>query len=136
MRRFLPVLVLGWLFCSCAQPSSTEQFLRSDGSGEYNFELELADTLASYDLSFYSVIDRPLFKRDTLVSFPLQVVWRSPSGRYFSETVYYPSDSLRVRYRSGVIPSEGGTWSISVSIGHEPSGFRGLGVICSQNKAI
>ena len=104
----------------------------SDGSGEYAFPLELSDTLQAYDTSFFSSLDRPLFVPDTLVSFPLQVVWRSPSGRYFSETVYYPADSLRVRYRSGIVPSEAGEWTLSVTVSPEPEGFRGLGVICAQ----
>ena len=133
MRRLLCLIIAAGLLCSCAQPSSYEHFIRSDKSGEYSFTLDMSDTLAAYDLSFFSVIDSPLLHRDTLVSFPLNVVWRSPSGRYFSETVYYPADSVRVRYRSGVVPSEGGEWSLQVSITPEPVGFRGLGVICSKS---
>ncbi len=133
MRRLLCLIIAAGLLFSCAQPSSYEQFVRSDKSGEYSFTLDMSDTLAAYDLAFYTLIDRPLFQRDTLVSFPLNVVWCSPSGRYFSETVYYPADSLRVRYRSGVVPSEGGEWTLQVSVTPEPAGFRGLGVICSKS---
>lgn len=133
-RLFLLLCVLG-MAASCSQPLSKEQFIRSDGSGEYSFSVELADTLAAYDISFFSAIDRPLFQPDTLRSFPLQVVWRSPSGRYFSETVYYPADSLKARYRSGLVPSEGGEWTLSVTIRPEPKGFRGLGVICRRISA-
>ena len=133
MRRPLSLIALAVLLSCCAQPSSYEPFVRSDKSGEYSFTLDMSDTLAAYDLAFYTLIDRPLFQRDTLVSFPLNVVWRSPSGRYFSETVYYPADSLRVRYRSGVVPSEGGEWALQVSVTPEPAGFRGLGVICSKS---
>ena len=124
------MLMIG-LLSSCAQPSSFEQFIRSDKSGEYSFTLNLADTLSAYDLSFFTAIDRPML-RDTLTSFPLKVVWRSPSGRYLSETVYYPADSLRVRYRSGIIPSEEGEWTLTVSLDPEPRGLRGLGIICSR----
>lgn len=131
--RPLGLLVLCVLLAAaCSQPRSREHFIRSDGSGEYSFPLELSDTLQAYDISFFTALDRPLFEPDTLVSFPLQVVWRSPSGRYFSETVYYPADSLRVRYRSGVVPSEAGEWTLSVTVSPEPEGFRGLGVICAQ----
>lgn len=119
------------LAVSCGRPSSREYFQRSDGSGEYTFPLELADTLQPYDISFYTVIDRPLFSPDTLVCFPMQLVWRSPSGRYFSETVYYPADSVKVLYRRGLVPSEEGEWTLSVTLGTEPSGLRGLGVICA-----
>lgn len=83
MRRPLSLIALAVLLTCCAQPSSYEQFVRSDKSGEYSFTLDMSDTLAAYDLAFYTLIDRPLFQRDTLVSFPLNVVWRSPSGRYF-----------------------------------------------------
>ncbi len=130
LRGLLLLCVL--LAAACSQPRAREQFIRSDGSGEYSFPLELSDTLQAYDISFFSALDRPLFVPDTLVSFPLQVVWRSPSGRYFSETVYYPADSLRVRYRSGIVPSEAGEWTLSVTVSPEPEGFRGLGVICAQ----
>ncbi len=133
MRALLPILCALGVLAACSRPSSYEQFVRSDGSGEYSFELELPDTLSSYDISFYSAVDRPLFSADTLRSFPLQVVWRSPSGRYLSETVYYPADSLKARYRSGIVPSEEGSWTLSVTIAPEPRGLRGLGVICRRN---
>ena len=131
MQRLLPLLLMIGLLSGCAQPSSFEQFIRSDKSGEYTFTLNLADTLSAYDLSFFTAIDRPMLK-DTLTSFPLKVVWRSPSGRYLSETVYYPADSLRVRYRSGIIPSEEGDWTLTVSLDPEPRGLRGLGIICAR----
>ncbi len=130
MRRLLPVLIL-LLAAACSRPGSYEVFKHADGSGDYSFDLEFADTLQACDISFYTAIDRPLLQ-DTLVSFPLKVVWRAPSGRYFSETVYYPADSVRVRYRSGLVPSEAGVWTLSVSIDPEPRGLRGLGVICSE----
>ena len=132
MRNALPVLLAMLFLASCREPQSREYFQRSSGTGEFSFEFEMADTLCAYDISFYSAIDRPLFRKDTLVSFPLQIVWRSPSGRYFSETVYYPADSNRVRYRSGVIPSESGTWAIGVTIPDEPRRMRGLGIIVEK----
>ena len=132
MRRLLPLLLLVLALSSCSRPHSREYFIRSDKSGEYSFELEMADSLSSYDISFYTVIDRLLLGPDTLRCFPMQIVWRSPSGRYFSETVYYPADSLRVRYRSGMVPSEPGIWSLGVTISPEPQGLRGLGVIISE----
>ncbi|MBP5381930.1 MAG: hypothetical protein J6Y45_01105 [Bacteroidales bacterium] len=134
MRRLLP-LVLLLMLSACARPNSYEQFVRSDGTGEYSFTLDFADTLQGCDISFYTAIDRPLL-RDTLVSFPLKVVWRAPSGRYFSETVYYPADSIRVLYRSGLVPSEAGDWTLSVSINPEPAGLRGLGIICSRKASV
>lgn len=131
-KGLLALIAFAVLAVGCREPQSREYFIRSDRSGEYNFELSLTDSLSSYDVSFYTAIDKPLFRRDTLVSFPMQVVWRSPSGRYFSETVYYPVAEMRVLYRSGLVPSEYGTWSISVTLPEEPPRLRGLGIICGK----
>ncbi len=134
MRRALPAVLLALLMVSaCSEPQAREYFLRSNSAGEYSFSVELTDSLHSYDFSFYTAIDKPLFRNDTLVSFPMQVVWRSPSGRYFSETVYYPADSSRVLYRSGMMPSEFGEWSIGVTLPQQPPRLRGLGIIVSRN---
>ena len=122
------------LLASCGRPQGREYFLRANPAGEYSFDLELIDSLASYDISFYTAIDRPLFHRDTLVSFPLQVVWRSPSGRYFSETVYYPTAEHRVLYRSNVVPTELGTWNIAVTIPNQPPRLRGLGLAWQNSR--
>lgn len=132
MRTRGLLLALLLLAVSCTQPRSHEYFLKSDGSGEYSFTLEMTDTLQGYDISFFTSIDRPLLRPDTLNCFPLQVVWRAPSGRYFTETVYYPADSVRVRYRSALVPAEAGLWTLSVGVAPEPRGFRGLGVICAR----
>ena len=125
-------LLILLLAASCSKPRSREQFIRSDGSGEYSFDVEFDDSLSTWDLSFYSRLDRPVFVKDTLISFPMQVVWRSPSGRYFSETVYYPAYTKQVLYRSGVQPSETGTWNISVTLPGEPARLRGLGLQVSR----
>ena len=128
MRRASFLVLLALLFASCVQPRAWEDFQRLTPSGEYSFSFELADTLGGYDVSFYTALDRPSHAADTLVSFPLNIIWRSPSGKFFSETVYYPADSRKVLYRSGLVPSESGTWSLSVSIPSQPEGLRGLGL--------
>lgn len=117
------------LLASCGRPQGREYFQLANDEGEYSFDIDLSDSLASYDISFYTEIDRPLWGRDTLVCFPLQVVWRSPAGRYFSETVYYPAAESRVLYRSDVVPTELGSWNISVTIPDQPRRLRGLGII-------
>ena len=135
MRSLPVVCVLALaLLVSCGQPSSREYFQRSDGTGEYSFDISMSDSLAAYDISFYAALDRPVFRRDTLTSFPLQIVWRAPSGRFFSETVYYPASQARALYRSSVVPSETGSWNISVTINPEPEGFRGLGLVCAKSE--
>jgi len=135
MRPLPLALLLALLLTACGQPAAREYFQRSAGDGEYSFDFEMSDSLAAYDISFYAAFDRPLFKSDTLASFPLQVVWRSPSGRFFSETVYYPAALERAPYRSDVVPSELGSWNISVTIYPEPEGLRGLGLVCAKKAA-
>lgn len=121
------------LVAACGEPVSRENFIRSDGSGEYAFQVEMTDSAATYDLSFYTAIDRPLMQPDTLGSFPMQLLWRSPSGRYFSETVYYPADSAIVHYRTGLVLSETGSWELQVTVSPEPDGLRGLGLVVARN---
>lgn len=129
---FLLLGALGVLAAACAKPESREYFARSDGSGEYSFVIEFDDTAALYDLSLYYRRDKALFRRDTLVSFPLKMVWQAPSGLFFSETVHCPADSVRVRYRSGLAPGEAGEWTLRATAGPEASGLRGLGIICRR----
>lgn len=135
MKRFRQIVaaVAVLLLTACCEPESRERFIRSDGTGEYSFEIELADTTSTYDLSFYTFIDKPLMQPDTLGSFPVQVLWKAPSGRYFSETVYYPADSVRVSYRKGFVPSETGPWTIQLTVSPEPAGLRGMGLVVRRN---
>ena len=133
MLRLASAVCAALLLAACGEPPSREMFIRSDGTGEYSFPMELSDSTAAYDISFYTVIDRPVMAPDTLRSFPMQLIWRSPSGRYFSETVHYPADSVRVCYRRGLVPSETGSWTLSVSDAPEPDGLRGMGLIVARN---
>ncbi|MBO4475234.1 MAG: hypothetical protein J5737_00730 [Bacteroidales bacterium] len=128
------MITVAVLAVSCREPRAREYYLRADRTGEYSFDISLTDSLARYDISFYTAIVKPLLHKDTLASFPMQIVWRSPSGLYFSETVYYPAASPRVLYRSGLIPSEYGTWNIGITLPEEPSRLRGLGIICEKQK--
>lgn len=133
MRQWLTVVACAvLLLAACAEPPSMERFILSDGSGEYSFPVEMNDSTAVYDLSFYTVIDRHPLHPDTLSFIPMALLWRSPSGMYFSENVYYPADSLRVCYRRGLEPLEAGTWELVVTVGNEPDGMRGLGLIVAK----
>ena len=129
MRRLLLAVLCVLAVASCGEPPSREYYIHSDGTGEYSFDVAFGDSLGVYDLSLYASIAAPVFVKDTLQSFPLQLVWRSPSGRYFSETVYYPASEAVVPYRSGVTPSEPGLWNISVTVFLEDRRrLRGLGL--------
>ena len=133
MRGALTALACAiFVWASCSEPVSREHFIRSDGSGEYEFSVELNDSTVAYDLSFYTFVDTPMMAPDTLWSFPMKLLWRSPSGLYFSETVYYPAESAKVLYRKGLVPAENGTWTLQVSISPEPEGLRGMGLIVAK----
>ena len=135
MRRALMAMACAcMLLAACREPVSRERFIMADGSGEYAFDVEFNDSLALYDLSFYTAIDKPLAAPDTLGSFPMKLLWRSPSGLFFSETVYYPADSARVFYRRGLKPSETGLWSLELTISPEPAGLRGMGLVVARKQ--
>lgn len=123
---------LAVLAAACVEPASYEQFVRAgdSASGPYVFELPLTDTLAAYDLSFYTAPPKRNLR--------LEVSW---SG--FAETVYYPAGKSSALYRSEVrpertdFPSDGtepGSFTISVLVPEPPADFRGLGMICSRKK--
>ena len=134
---------------SCSRPLSTEQYIsvdRREANGIYRFSLDLSDSLATYDVSFYSRIDANRLKHSVAKDFSLMVTWTAPSGRRFRETVYFGvfdesrgSDSFSSQflkpYRTGLVPVEHGVWELDVLVnsGAEVPGFRGLGVICKKN---
>lgn len=135
---------------SCSEPQSYEEFVRTgskDEDGLYRFTLNMSDSLAVYDLSFYSRIECGNGKLAELRDFPLDITLQSPSGRKYWEKVYFPvhqsskgsnfySHQYILPYRSGIIPDEAGEWELAVRIdadGHIP-GFRGLGVILEKKE--
>ena len=134
---------------SCARPESSEQFVSVDGretNGLYRFELDMSDSLSTYDVSFYSRIDANKLKLSKRKDFPLMVTWIAPSGQRFRETVYFGvfdesrgsdffSSQFRKPYRTGLAPVEHGVWELNVLVnsGVDVPGFRGLGVVCKKN---
>ncbi len=132
--RLLPALLLALAMGGCVAPADVrESFVPADSArdGVYSFSLPLTDSLAVYDFSFYG---RLLSGRQDNVE--LRVLWLSPSGESFSETVYMKSlDSRGSRelYRSGVRLSEAGEWKINVRPVGVGNGFTGLGLICTKS---
>ena len=60
MRRPLSLIALAVLLTCCAQPSSYEQFVRSDKSGEYSLPLTIwlftrLSTVPSFSVTLWSV---------------------------------------------------------------------------------
>ena len=118
---------------SCDAADSVEYFVpsRDAQDGIYAFNLEMTDSLTAYDVSFYTRVDAD--KSDWLC---LDVLWRSPSGKTFSETVYMKSGGSRGAmepYRRGLQPVEQGSWKLEIKPVDPPRGLRGMGVVCKNN---
>ena len=131
MRRsllfgLLGVLLLCWV-AGCKRPVSTEQFVFDDGSGQFDFTVDMSDSLCTYDLSFYTRLESRL----SPPGFPIRVYMTSPSGAVYSETLFYDASvSLVVPYRAGLEPVEYGLWQLSVRARAE--GLKGMGLICGR----
>ena len=128
--RFVVTAACLLALCSCVRPTSIEQFVRTDQAegGVYRFELDFSDSLATYDISFYSA-----GSADPGWSCPVKVIWSGPSDQRYTETVY-PDWSRRVeKYRSGICMKETGIWTLYLRIDDVPEDFRGIGIICELN---
>ena len=130
--RAISAFALAMLVLACSAPTDTELFVRKDQAqnGVYIFDFPMADSLARYDVSFYSRAE----KLD-LQGVELSVLWLAPSGDSANETVYMKEITRKGSvelYRAGVIPAETGTWRISVRPGVEPGDIAGLGMICKK----
>lgn len=123
----------------CAQPSSVELFVPASRAvdGVYSFGVDMSDSLAVYDLAFFTRVDRPGARRSlTRPAIRLDLEWVSPGGEKSGETVYMPSGDEKgvlQSYRRGVRPSEAGVWTLNAEVVQPEDGFRGLGIICKRN---
>ena len=137
---------IGWLILlavafSCREPLERDCFIK--GSGPYVFTVEMGDTTAAYDFALYTRVDG---RTDGRQSLPMDLHWRAPSDRLYSETVYLPlqgkraDGSLQVYapYREDVRPYEAGTWTLTLSIPDSValSGMRGMGLLVTRRKTI
>ena len=71
--------------------------------------LDLSDSLCTYDISLFTRSDFPAFTPRTHRDIPLDIVLTSPSGREFSERVFFPTVTP---LRSTVFPKI--TWPFGV----------------------
>jgi len=131
---FILMAVCTLLLVGCGKPDTVEQFIKAGDApdGVYHFELTLDNPIGTYDLSFYTGIDRfsPAGQNHCL---QLDVLWRSPSGKTAQETVYMNTAKLREKYRSKFSPKLFGKWRIDVKVPEAPEGLLGLGIICEYN---
>ena len=131
--RLLPLLGLALLLlgaAACVRPSSVEQYVFDDGSGQFDFAVDLSDSLCVYDLSFYTRLE----SRQAPPGFPVRIYWTSPSGTQYAESLFYDaSNGLVVPYRADLQPVEFGVWQLSVRARAE--GLKGMGLICTRKES-
>lgn len=131
------VAAVSLLLVCCTKPANYEEFIRADQaeSGIYRFTLDLADTLCTYDISFYLSPARVDGQPDTCAvsgSMPVYVVWTGPEGESFEEMVYMNTEETIQPYRKDVAMAPLGEWRLALRPMEVPEGFRGLGVICHR----
>lgn len=130
--RLKPVILLAMavLLHSCCRFDGDAVFVKAADAidGVYSFKADFSDSLATYDVSFYSVLSEPLM---------LDVSWISPSSELsLRDSVWLePCDrkSVCALYRSGVCPEEKGVWTVEVRPADVPTGFCGLGIVTKNN---
>lgn len=129
MKPDLKILVISLLVAaSCVRPPSDEFFVLSDGTGSYEYVLDMSDSLCVYDLSFFARLEG----RRQVSGFPMKIYLTSPSGVTYSENVYYDaSRGLELPYRVSLSPVEYGTWNMEARA--SVPGLGGLGLICKRN---
>ena len=142
MRRFLPLLAAAFLCClSCVRPRVSDQFVRASDAadGIYRFELDLSDSLCTWDVSFYTRLEGPAKLLSEYDALPLDIEWLSPSGTLYGEQVMMsvPSGRGRVRdalrlYRSNLALTEPGAWKLALRCPCDAP-LRGFGVISKRN---
>lgn len=120
------------LLCGCSRPTGGEIFVPAPRNA-YQFCIPVEDSLAFYDFSFYTRVDKSgrevLLPREPL---RLGIVWKAPSDTLFRETVWLRPHYVKgtvCKYRTGVCFPQTGDWTLSVTITPQTKGFRGLGLV-------
>ena len=132
----LPALCL--MLLSCVRPDTEELFVKAEDAdnGLYIFKVDMPDSLASYDFSFYFRVDQ-FFTGNGQYTIPMDINWITPSsGTALKERVYAGgrgNEGMRLEYRTGVRVSETGEWIIQVCPRNLPDKFRGFGLIVKRN---
>lgn len=123
-------IALCCLLFSCSEPS-VQDFFISSAQAPYEFRMDMSDTLAVYDLVFFTKC------RADVADMRLDVTWISPSGDSVCETVYLPAFGVKgiaAPYRSGVAPPSAGEWVLRVDVPDEPEGLCGLGLTVTKKR--
>ena len=144
LKGLIPYFAVLCLAVSCAHPSTVEDF-RSvadrDSLGRFSYGLDMTDSVAVYDISFYTRFDCPKKQFKTISDIRIDVELLSPSGLSYEETVYLPVNEFKsdrkgtydccVVYRKDLVPVEWGVWTMNLTL-EDLKGLRGMGVIKSK----
>ena len=144
LKGLVPYLVVLCMLASCAHPSVVEDFrpaTERDSLGRFCYSLDMTDSAAVYDISFYTRLDCTKKQIKAIGDIKADVELLSPSGVVYGETVYLPIAGFKsdrngtydccVAYRNGLAPVEWGVWTMNLTL-EDLSGLRGLGVINSK----
>lgn len=146
VRHIIFAAAMALALASCSMSIVSEDFRsrsERDTSGRYCFELDMSDSLASYDISFYTRIDCGAKLFAALPDIPVNVELVSPSGYSFTESVFLAKSSFDIGrpgsfdiltdYRVGCVPLEYGCWKMFLAL-PDIRGLRGLGVILKSKE--
>lgn len=141
------VHILFWGMCalavaSCRKPSAMEFFVLNENRGEdglYRYELDLSDSLATYDVYLYSRIDEQSSTLSQLDDIPMAAYWTAPDGEVYKDSFYFPvrdakkgffSSEYKLLYREGIAPVQRGKWRLHIDVAQYEGVpvLRGLGV--------
>lgn len=115
-------------FVSCSRPYMQENFVKTserDEYGRYEFVLDMADS-SSYSISFLIIMDCNRKQFNLFDNASVNVMWGSPSGRFYEEKVWFSRDDLSqetmlsrvflLPYRAKLRPFEYGKWSVYLTL--------------------
>ena len=142
MKKTATVILFLAFFLACSAPKGSEQFRK--GAGPWSFEVDMTDSLSTYDFSVYTRRDCAPAKRTQVAELPLTVEWVSPASDTLSEIVYLPlsvrssyyTSETSIPYRKDVAPASHGVWTLIVTP-HDTvtvRGLRGLGLAVKRRK--
>ena len=129
----------------CSRPSSREYFvMREDAEygDTYSFTIDLTDTLLTYDLEFFTRLERVPFQDLQREDIVLDLRWFSTFGAILTDTlVVSPGDPAGANYFSRDIITPYGNeavfgvpdeWRLNAKVVNDSESLRGLGIILSQ----
>ena len=122
------LFVLLLCLASCSEPTHGEKFVKGDRL-YYEYTIPVTDSLAYYDLSFYTRVDN--FKAGNC-PLGLDLRWTSPADSLYYEKVWMRTGNTQGKvelYRSGMRFPLNGDWTLRIKAPDKPEGFCGVGVI-------